>query len=193
MDEIWKDVVGYEGLYQVSDLGRVRSLDRKTRIKHKARIFKGAILKPILKKSTGYYVVSLHNNGKQKQQHVHRLVAESFCERKAGQDVVDHINTNTTDNRAENLRWTTTKGNVNNPISAKRRTDAVRKACQGMFGANHPVSKAVLQLTMSGKLIKRWACASDAVRELGADSGSITRCCKGKVHSHKGFKWQYDL
>lgn len=192
MEEIWKDVIHYENLYQVSNLGRVRSLDRKTRIKHKERIFKGAILKPILK-NTGYYVVSLHNNGRQEQHHIHRLVAESFCERKTGQDVVDHINTDTTDNRAENLRWTTIKGNVNNPISAKKRTDAVKDACRGKFGAKHPTSKAVLQLTMSGKLIKRWACASDAVRELGADSGGIAHCCKGEMHSHKGFKWQYDL
>lgn len=186
--EEWKDVKGYENLYQVSNLGRVRSLGRK----RKNRSYEPIILRLILK-STGYYAVSLHKNGVQKQMLVHRLVADAFCEREDWHDVIDHINTDTTDNRAENLRWTTTKGNVNNPISAKRRTEAVRKIYVGRYGSKHPKSKAVLQLTLDGEVVKRWPSASDAVRVGGFDSGGITHCCKGKIKYHKGYKWKYAI
>lgn len=192
MEEIWKDIENYEGLYQVSNLGRVRSIDHRVKCSKGNRITKGKVLKPIMK-DIGYYVISLHKDGIQKQCFVHRLVADAFCIKNKGQNVVDHINTNTKDNRAANLRWTTPKGNMHNPVSEKRRYDALRKIFCGRIGAAHPKSRPVLQLTIDGKLVKKWDCASDAVRECGFDSGGITHCCKGKSKSHKGFKWKYDL
>lgn len=192
MEEVWKNIKGYEGLYQVSNLGRVRTLPHKTRYVHKDRAYKGLILKPILK-DIGYYVVSLHKNGKQKQEFVHRLVAEAFCNKKNDENIVDHINTDTKDNRASNLRWTTIRGNVNNPISVKHRTEALRKMFCGKIGILHPKSKAVIQSTMDGKFIKKWDSASDVVRQCGFDSGSISHCCKGEQKSHKGYRWKYAL
>lgn len=189
MNEIWKDVKGFEALYQVSNYGRVRSLPRKIN----GRSLKGVMLKMIEKKSTGYYAVSLHKNGKQTQAFVHRLVAEAFCEKQEGCDVVDHINTNSKDNSATNLRWTTTYGNVNNPTTQKRRTARIRDFFTGRKGSLHPSSKPVLQFTTDGTLVRKWKCASDAVRECGFDSGSITRCCKGEYKTHKGFLWRYDI
>lgn len=189
MEEIWKDVKGYETLYQVSNLGRVRSLTRVTCGRYR-QTYKGRMLKPILK-SIGYYVVSLHRNGLCKQSFIHRLVADAFCEKPNGCDVVDHINTDTKDNRYSNLRWTTTEGNLKNPISLKRRIDSIRKIYCGRTGASHPTSKAVVQLTVDGEFVKRWDCASDAVRECGFDSGSITHCCKGESKYHKGYRWEY--
>ena len=187
MKEIWKDIKGYESLYQVSNFGRVRSLPRYAH----GRMYGDIILKPILKRHIGYYVVSLHKNGKQTQALVHRLVADAFCERQNGYNVVDHINTDTKDNKASNLRWTTIEGNVKNSMTVKHRTDKIRKVFCGKVGKRHPASKPVLQLTMDGQLVKRWECASDAVRECGFDGGSITHCCQGKTKYHKGFKWQY--
>lgn len=189
MNEIWKDVKGFEALYQVSNYGRVRSLPRNIN----GRSLKGVMLKMIEKKSTGYYAVSLHKNGKQTQALVHRLVAEAFCEKQEGCDVVDHINTNIEDNSAINLRWTTTYGNVNNPTTQKRRTARIRDFFTGRKGSLHPSSKPVLQFTTDGTLVRKWKCASDAVRECGFDSGSITRCCKGEYKTHKGFLWRYDI
>ena len=81
--EEWKDIIGYEGRYQVSDLGNVKSLNY-------SRKGVAQLLRPILK-STGYYVVTLNVNGRQKQFHVHRLVADAFVNKKYGCSVVDHL------------------------------------------------------------------------------------------------------
>lgn len=111
--ELWKPVKGFEGYYEVSSLGRVRSVDRLvcTGIKHsEKRVAKGKILKPNLKK-TGYLSVDLKCEQKSKTVSVHRLVAIAFCEHEPGKDAVNHKNLDKTDNRAINLEWCTYKEN----------------------------------------------------------------------------------
>lgn len=181
--EEWKDIIGYEGRYQVSDLGNVKSLNY-------SRKGVAQLLKPILK-STGYYVVTLNVNGRQKQFHVHRLVADAFVNKKYGCSVVDHINTIKTDNRAENLRWGTISDNVNNPISADRRTKSIRKLLKGKYGVASLKHRACVQKDLDGNIVKIWSCMYDAVRALGVDSGGLTRVCQGKQHTAKGYKWEY--
>ena len=112
--EIWKPVKGYEGLYEVSNLGNVRSVDRYIETKKGKCFRKGRMRKPFIS-NAGYKIVSLCS----KRYLVHRLVAEAFCENPDRErfNVVDHINTDTLDNRAENLRWCDTAGNLANPIS----------------------------------------------------------------------------
>lgn len=114
--EIWRDVQGYDGLYQVSNMGNVRSLDR--RVKQLSRCgnqtihhYKGKMLKPSYDKD-GYLLVTFKVNGKHISMKVHRLVASAFCYKPDSCDVVDHINSNRSDNRAENLRWCTPKQNA---------------------------------------------------------------------------------
>lgn len=108
MEELWQPVYGYEGLYEVSSLGRVRSLDRKikhVRSKSGYCIRRGMLLNLQLD-SYGYVVVSMCREGQEKTRKVHRLVAEAFHGPAAGEAVtVDHINNDTLDNRPENLRW----------------------------------------------------------------------------------------
>lgn len=181
--EVWKDIAGYQGRYQVSDLGNVKSLNY-------SRKGVAQLLKPVLK-STGYYVVSLRVNGRQKQFYVHRLVADAFVNKKYGCSVVDHINTITTDNRAENLRWGTTSDNVNNPISASQRTKSIQKLLKGKYGVYSLKHRACVQKDLDGNVIKVWGCMYDAVRELGIDSGSLTKVCQGKQRTAKEFKWEY--
>lgn len=102
MEEIWKEIEGYEGLYQVSNLGRVKRDD---------------YIKPLLDGSGKYYQVSLWKNGKEKKALIHRLVAKAFLPNPENKPCVDHIDTITTNNNVSNLRWCTHKENMNNPLT----------------------------------------------------------------------------
>lgn len=123
--EIWKPIKGYEGLYEVSNLGRVRSLDREIIYKNGAKhIHKGKILK-LQYDRYGYLYITLNNKCDTKKCTVHRLVAEAFIPNVDNKPCIDHINTIKDDNRVENLRWVTYKENMNNELSKKHMRDRV--------------------------------------------------------------------
>jgi hypothetical protein len=104
--EIWKDVKGYEGLYQVSDLGKIRSLDRLKKGKNNSLSkIKGKLLKPRIDK--GYYIISLSKDGKKKTFLLHRIVAINFIDNPFLKKTVNHINGIKIDNKLENLEWCT--------------------------------------------------------------------------------------
>lgn len=115
MSGIWKDVKGYEGIYQVSECGTVKSLDRRVNTKHGDRLSKGKLLK-IQQDRTGYHYVHLSKNGKGHNCKIHRLVCDAFHERKTGQNAVNHIDGNKMNNCAANLEWCTNKQNTNHAI-----------------------------------------------------------------------------
>lgn len=116
MKELWKTIEGFEGLYEVSNMGRIKALDRYVinngGLQHKAE----RILKQNIQKNKHCMVV-LCKNGKTYPKLVHRLVAIAFIPNPQNKPVVDHIDTDPTNNKAENLRWTTVKENANNPLS----------------------------------------------------------------------------
>lgn len=116
LNEIWKPVKGYEGLYEVSSLGNVRSLDRHLMFGNHYCLFKGKPLKAYLTPK-GYLSVMLYKNNKGKRYLIHRLVAEAFISNPNNLPCIDHINTIRDDNRVENLRWCTRKENSNNPLT----------------------------------------------------------------------------
>lgn len=130
-NEVWKDIPDYEGLYQVSNLGRVKSLERmminpspygKTPLrKHKAQIRK------IRVDRHGYCCVSIYIEGKAKNIKVHRLVASAFIPNPENKREIDHINGIKTDNRVSNLRWVTSSENSHNPLTYINRTVKGRK------------------------------------------------------------------
>ena len=144
MEEIWKDVVGYEGYYQVSNLGRVKSLDR---ISSNGRKIKGKILSTKVNTPPYYPRVSLSVNGKMKLVQVHRLVAQAFVynpdpEHKTQ---VGHKDESRTNNRADNLEWVTPKENSNMPLHRER----VSKANEGKVLSAETKSK--ISLSQKGK------------------------------------------
>jgi hypothetical protein len=112
MDEIWKNISGYNGIYQVSNYGRIKSLDRVVNGKLGSKVKrKGIILKPILDKS-GYLRVSLYPNGKIKPMEIHRLVWQSFGGEKSNRErQIDHIDNDKTNNNIENLRIVSNREN----------------------------------------------------------------------------------
>lgn len=184
--EIWKDIEGYENLYQVSNLGRVKSLNYK-------RTGKEKILKQS-KDSKGYFVLNLRINGVTKLFKVHYLVAKTFIPNPENKLEVDHINTIRTDNRVENLKWVTRKENCNNELTKQHNSDSKKNNNNGIPGRkrkDNPYSKNIVQLNLEGEFIKIWDSIREAEREEFFDHSKIIRCCKNKQKSHKGFKWMY--
>ena len=176
MKEIWKDVVGYEGLYQASTFGRIRSLDRKD---CRGNRISGKIMKPRFINS-GYLMVHLRDrNGKRTGKLVHRLVAEAFLIATDNEIQVDHIDENKTNNNIENLRWVTPKQNSNHGT--------------GIMRANIKKSKPVNQLNENGVCIKTFSSATEAARVLNIKQGSITNCCLGRHRHAGGYRWEYSL
>ena len=206
-DEIWKPIKDYEGLYEISNLGRVKSLNY-------SRTGKEQILKP-QKRKNGYLGVILCYKNTQKQVNIHRLVAEAFIPNPENKPYVDHINTDKLDNRACNLRWVTQKENLNNLLtkdkmnSRKQSEETKKKISEAHKGrkcseetkkklsesqknSDKTIRIKVVQLNKdTNELIKIWNSATEAEREGGFANNNINRCCRGKYKTHKGYKWMY--
>lgn len=180
MSEIWKTAVvdGVENpRYQVSNMGRVKCLDWRYIGKEKICKLSG--------NGRGYLEVGID----QKMKTVHRIVAETFIPNPSGKSEVDHINTDKTDNRVDNLRWCTHKENMNNTLTRKYKSETC--VMLGKIGAEHPASISVVQLTKYGVFVKKWDSIMDVYRELGVDFSHITHCCRGKQKTAGGFRWMY--
>ena len=147
MEEIWKDIEGYEGLYQVSNLGRVRSLDRYVNNNHETKsLKKGRILVNSILKSTGYLRVSLSREGKFVSKQVHRLVAEAFVSNPNNYPIINHKDENPLNPCADNLEWCTSEYNNNYGT----RLDKISKAMTN----NPKISKKVYQYDLYGNFLK---------------------------------------
>ena len=185
MTEEWKDIEGYENLYQVSNMGRVKSLDRLVKASRGGfRGVKGQLMS-LCKDKDGYLILRLAKNGKHKNYKVHRLVAQAFIPNPENKPCIDHINGIVSDNRLENLRWTTHKENNNNPITYQRLKDnAVHR-----YRTDNPKSRAIIQFDLDGNLIRKWDCIIDAVK--ATNNTGVKQCCMGKSQTCGGSKWEY--
>ena len=175
--EVWRDINGYEGRYQVSSMGRVKSLERII-IKKDGRKFtvKERVLKPGAD-GGGYLRVGLCDGEKQKTLKVHRLVCEAFHENPDNKPQVNHINEIKTDNRASNLEWATARENSN----FGTRNERLGKA----------QSKSIGQYTRYGELIKIWPSTNEVQRQTGFSQGNISLAANGKYKQAYGFIWKY--
>lgn len=189
--EIWKDIEGYENIYQVSSMGRIRSFDRWVKRRYNTlQLKKGKILKPCLDKYERVCLVDV--DGHRHNYTIHRLVAQAFIPNPDNKPHVDHINTIKTDNRVENLRWVTHKENCNNPITIKNKSgDNHPKPMLGKYGREHIRSKPIIQFTLNGELVRKWECFNEVERELGIHHSNICNVITGKRSHAGGFRWEY--
>lgn len=178
MNEVWKDVIGYEGLYQVSNLGRIKSFRDKDGIKERILKYRKIGLKSTTNKYMG---VSL---GKNNDRYVHRLVAEAFIDNPENKKFVNHINGIKHDNRIENLKWCTKSENAIHAIN----TGLVNRG----FGKDNPCAKKLIQKDLTGAIIKIWE-AIICVKEIGLDPNIVISILKGrrinKIYNNS--LWEY--
>ena len=164
--EIWKDIQGYEGLYQVSNLGRVKSLYKG------GTILKGSV------NNRGYHIVMLYKGGKYKHFLIHRLVAQAFISNPQKLPQVNHKDEDKSNNSVSNLEWCT---NIyNNLYHDKAKRVGVKEG------------KPVAQYTLSGKLVRVWKSSHEAER-IGYHARHIGECCSGKIQTHQGYMWRFVL
>ena len=194
--EEWRSIEGYEGLYQVSSLGRVRSCDRHVSNGKGIRLLKGKVLKSRIGKH-GYLIINLSKDNKLTTFNVHRLVGKAFpeiCgEYRKGLEI-DHRNCVRDDNRAENLHWVTRKENNNNPLTKQNMSCAKKgdKCCLfGKFWKKHPSSKPIIQLDLESNFIAEFDGLRDAERKLGICHAMISSCCRGKTKTTHGYIFCY--
>ena len=195
MTEEWKDVVGLEGLYKVSDKGNIFSVRRTIVQKAKngslsKHPYGGCPLKPN-KQNNGYYTVTL--NGKIRQ--VHRLVAEAFLPADPDRPYVNHIDGNKGNNEVSNLEWCTAKENsrhairtgllnVNTPAHIAAAKENVKKATESN-------KVPVIQMDKEGNIINVFPSIIEASRATGANAAQICQCAKGRHKTSGGYMWRY--
>ena len=192
MQEIWKDIKGFEGMYQVSNLGRVRSVDRFDSI---GRLQKGNI-KAIRDNGKGYKVVQMYKDNKPKICYIHRLVATAFIDNPDNKPEVHHIDSDRSNNKLENLQWVTSKENNNfpehiesmkkNPNWLKNSKSAMAKAREKAMVINSYRTKFI-----RGDVSLEFSSLAEGARQLGLDKGGCTRVANGKQKHTHGYKVEY--
>lgn len=181
--ENWKDIKGYEGLYQISDLGRVKSLERDVYCQNGiVRHIEEKILASSLD-GGGYPLVHLCKNRKSKTILVHRLVAEAFIPNPENNPQVNHKDENPLNNFVENLEWCTARYNTN----FGTRNERMIQNRRSYKLENNPRAKAVFCVELN----KTFDCAKRVEEELGICGSAICQACKGKIKTAGGFHWRY--
>lgn len=183
--EVWKNIPDYDGIYQISNYGNVKSLKRKSTSKGVQ------ILKPTMNK--GYRMISLSKNGIVRGFRIARLVAFLFCENPENKTQVDHIDGNKTNDFYLNLRWVTPKENSNNPITienTKRSKLGNKNFAYIKSGLLHNQSVPVYQISLKGEILKLYGSISEAVRD-GFIRYRIDECCNHLRDNDGEYKWEY--
>ncbi len=168
MNEIWRSIKDYEGLYEVSNWGRVRSLGKWCNGRNGSKCWRnGRIVRPRMN-NKGYLQVDLCNDGVHKRCLVHRLVAEAFIPNPQGLPIINHKDENPLNNRVENLEW-----------------------CTYSYNSEYSLAKVVYMYTQDDKLCGLWPSVAECGRH-GFSISGICNCCNGRYKTHKGFKWSHE-
>lgn len=179
MQEIWKDIPGYEGYYQISNTGRVKSLSRKINYNHpkfSKRSMEEKILSP--KITNGYLGINLYINKKRRSFLIHRLVAEAFIPNPLNLPQVNHKDENKFNNSVNNLEWCTLEYNLLYGTGAKRSLESR--------------TRPVLKFSLDGIFLEKYPNQSIAAAKNNANQANISKCCNGHIKSCKGFVWKYE-
>lgn len=180
--EEWKPIPN--SVYLISNTGLVKdSLTEELKVQYD--------------NGTGYKFVTIKINNKFVNQYIHRLVAQVFIPNPDNLPEVDHIDTCRDNNVSTNLRWCNRSQNccnilTNAKMSEAKLGDKNPKVMLGRTGDKSPLSKTVLQLDLSGNVIKEWIGVREAARTLGINYGNLQQCCIGKRNSAGGFKWKFN-
>ena len=187
--EIWKDIPEYEGLYQVSNFGRVKSLERIVLFKdNRVYVYKEQMLKQWI--SRGYPTINLHKNNIRKTFRVHCLVASAFLENPDNLPCINHKDENKQNNYVDNLEWCTHEYNMNYGT----RNERISNKHKGKKRSKEFIKKKqikILQYTLDDNFIREWESIKQASEELNINSGYICNCLKGRRKQCSGFIWKY--
>lgn len=171
--EIWKPVNGYEGLYEVSNCGRVRN--------------KNGVIKKQQKTKLGYYYVNLYKDGKEKNHSIHRLVAEAFIPNPNNFDEVNHKDETPSNNFSFNLEWCSHKYNMNYGSILERKSKSMKN-----FIERKKESNRFVQYTLKGDFIKEWFDVDKCSKETCIPKDIIVRCLDGKRKYAASYIFKWD-
>lgn len=175
--EEWKPITGYEDYYEVSNIGRVRSLERVVSRKNGTTCTIHARLKNLGTDKDGYKKVLISKNGINRCLFVHRLVAEAFIPNPDNLPQINHKDERQDNNVVNNLEWCTNKYNCN--YGTRNMRHALKRG------------KPVLQYDLNGVFIKKYPSASEAERQMGHKHIHVTECCNGQSGTAGGYRWRY--
>ena len=184
INEIWVDVLGYEGLYQVSNLGKIKSLPRFKKSKWGTLSYiNGCDIKPKVS-NRGYIRVGLSKDGKQTPLLAHRIVAKAFIVNTENKPHINHIDGNKLNNHISNLEWCYHRENI---LHAMNTLGII----MSHSGSKNGLSKAVYQINDIGVVVAKFDCIRDT-ELLGFSSACVSLVCRGKQKKHKGYHWSFD-
>jgi hypothetical protein len=186
--ESWKDIDGYEGLYQASNRGRIKSLRKTITYPSGRKEVRPEAIRKLIYNKNGYTYVGLTKNKKQTLHRVHRLIAKAFVPNPNGFPEVNHEDFNKKNNDFENLKWCDKF--YQNQHAATKPNRKWQRHRVGMTGKLNPKSKPVVQI-LSGNIVNRFESACMAAEKLGLQQSKISACCLGKRHMHGGYSWRF--
>lgn len=181
-EEIWKEIPNYEGCYEVSNFGMVRSLDRAVNCIHGSiAVKRGKILKQITRPK-GYLCVNLSKDGKSRSIEIQRLVALTFLDNPDNLPCVNHKDENKQNNHVDNLEWCTYEYN---------NTYGNRLSKSAKSNTNGKLAKKVYKYNLDNEFIEEYPSCAELKRLFGYDASKISECCRGLRKTAYGFKWSY--